>query len=75
MFWPALETNNIVFTPRRPALVSGGRGWVGLRLDDGVDWGEVEVVGEEAYRAVAPKRLVALLEVTPAPDIGRVEGC
>ena len=52
-----------------------GRGWVGRRLDDGVDWSEVEAVGEDAYRAVAPKRLVVPLEVTPAPDIGRVQGC
>ena len=58
----------------RPPYV-GGRGWVGLRLDGGVDWGEVEEVCEDAYRAVAPKRLVALLEVNPAPDVGRVAGC
>ena len=37
---------------------------MGLRLDGGVDWGEVEEVCEDAYRAVAPKRLVALLEGT-----------
>jgi len=44
----------------RPPYV-GGRGWVGLRLDGRVDWEEVEMVCEDAYRAVAPKRLLALL--------------
>lgn len=45
----------------RPPYV-GGRGWVGVRLDGAVDWTEVDELCREAYRVVAPKRLVALLD-------------
>ena len=46
----------------RPPYV-GHRGWYGS-----VDWDEIAEVGEDAYRAVAPKRLVAGLEgAPPAP--------
>ena len=45
----------------RPPYV-GHRGWVGLRLDGKPDWTEVGEVLEDAYRTVAPKRLVALLD-------------
>jgi len=38
----------------------GGRGWIGLRLDDEVDWDEVQAVCEDAYRTVAPPRLRAV---------------
>jgi hypothetical protein len=51
----------------RPPYV-GGRGWVGMRLDGPVDWDEVDVVCEDAYRTVAPKRLVALLTPGSASD-------
>lgn len=37
----------------------GPRGWVGLRLDVDLDWGEVAVVVEESWRLTAPKRLTA----------------
>jgi hypothetical protein len=47
----------------RPPYV-GGRGWLGLRLDVGLDWDEVAEICEEAYRVVAPKRLVAELEAS-----------
>ena len=37
----------------------GVRGWVGVRLeDDRVDWAEVAELVEDAYRMVAPKRLL-----------------
>lgn len=42
----------------------GHRGWLGLRLDaepGGPDWDEVRGVLTDAYRHVAPRRLVALL--------------
>jgi predicted DNA-binding protein (MmcQ/YjbR family) len=40
----------------------GSRGWIGLWLDDPEpDWDEVERLVVEAYRLVAPKRLVAEL--------------
>ena len=45
----------------RPPYV-GGRGWVGVRLDGRVDWDEVETLCQEAYRTVAPKKLLALFD-------------
>jgi hypothetical protein len=39
----------------------GTRGWLGVRLDVDVDWDEVAGIVEDAYRMVAPKRLVAAL--------------
>ena len=43
----------------RPPYV-GGRGWVGVYLDvDGIEWGRVEDLVEDAWRQVAPKRLLA----------------
>lgn len=45
----------------RPPYV-GSRGWVGMRLDGAVDWDEVAELCVEAYRVVAPPRLVQLLD-------------
>ena len=45
----------------RPPYV-GHRGWIGVRLDGDVDWAEVGELCEDAYRTVAPKRLVARLD-------------
>jgi hypothetical protein len=45
----------------RPPYV-GSRGWVGLRLDGDVDWDEVAELCADAYRVIAPKRLVKLLD-------------
>ncbi len=45
----------------RPPYV-GSRGWLGVRLDGRVDWDEIALLCEEAYRAVAPSRLVARLD-------------
>jgi hypothetical protein len=43
----------------RPPYV-GSRGWVGVHLDiEDVDWDRVEGVIEDAWRQVAPRRLVA----------------
>lgn len=36
----------------------GGRGWLGVRLDRGVDWDQIADLIEHAYRMAAPKRLV-----------------
>ncbi|MBA3418429.1 MAG: MmcQ/YjbR family DNA-binding protein [Geodermatophilaceae bacterium] len=47
----------------RPPYV-GGRGWLGVWLDVPVDWSEIEEIVREAYRQVAPKRLVAELDAT-----------
>ena len=45
----------------RPAYV-GHRGWLGVRLDVDVDWDEVAGILEDAFRCVAPKTLIALLD-------------
>ena len=36
----------------------GHRGWLGFRLDRGVDWDELAGIAEDAYAAVAPAKLV-----------------
>ena len=45
----------------RPPYV-GGRGWLGVRLDVPTDWDEVGEIVLDAYRMVAPKRLLAELD-------------
>ncbi len=40
----------------------GGRGWLGIRLDVPVDWDEIAEIVEDAYRTVAPRRLLASLD-------------
>lgn len=41
----------------------GHRGWIGVRLDvPGADWDAIAELVEDAYRVVAPARLVAGLE-------------
>jgi hypothetical protein len=51
----------------RPPYV-GGRGWLGVRLDGDVEWDEMAGICEEAYRVVAPRRLVAVLDGETAGD-------
>ena len=36
----------------------GHRGWIGLRLDRGLDWEELAGIAEDAYAEVAPEKLV-----------------
>ncbi|MGH9212181.1 MAG: MmcQ/YjbR family DNA-binding protein [Acidimicrobiales bacterium] len=45
----------------RPPYV-GHRGWIGVRLDRDLDWDEITGIAEDAYRQVAPKKLVAKLD-------------
>jgi len=45
----------------RPPYV-GHRGWLGVRLDVDVDWGEIDRIVRDAYRQVAPKTLAALVD-------------
>jgi hypothetical protein len=73
-FWcaaaPGVQDELVTSEPDRffrPPYV-GGRGWLGLRLDGEVDWDEIAIVCEDAFRAVASKKLVAAL------DLRRVEG-
>jgi hypothetical protein len=61
---PGVQRELVDEEPERffvPAYV-GHRGWLGVRLDVGVDWGEVASIVEDAYRCVAPARLVAALD-------------
>jgi hypothetical protein len=45
----------------RPPYV-GHLGWIGIRIDRKPDWGVVAGLVADAYREVAPPRLVALLD-------------
>jgi hypothetical protein len=36
----------------------GHRGWLGVRLDRGLDWDELSGIAEDAYAEVAPPKLV-----------------
>ncbi|MEU3274717.1 MmcQ/YjbR family DNA-binding protein [Saccharomonospora sp. NPDC006951] len=45
----------------RPPYV-GHRGWLGVWLDRVVDWEEIAEIVTDAYRMVAPKRLLRELE-------------
>lgn len=47
-----------------PPYVGPG-GWVGVRLDRGVDWGEVNELLRDGYRMTAPKKLIAQLDGAP----------
>ena len=47
----------------RPPYV-GVRGWLGVYLDVPVDWDDIARIVEDAYRAVAPKKLVDALDAT-----------
>jgi hypothetical protein len=42
----------------RPPYV-GHRGWLGVVLNDGVDWEELQGIVEDAFATVAPKKLLA----------------
>ena len=49
----------------RPVYVPpyvGHRGWLGVRLDVELNWDEIADIVEDAYRMVAPKKLVAELD-------------
>jgi hypothetical protein len=45
----------------------GVRGWLGVRLDISTDWDEIAEIVTEAYRHVAPRKLVALLDSNRGP--------
>jgi hypothetical protein len=44
----------------RPPYV-GHRGWLGVRIDRDPDWDEIAEIVRDAYRQVAPKRLLSRL--------------
>lgn len=70
-FWcaapPGVQQELIETEPTRffrPPYV-GTRGWLGVYLDvPDVDWDEIAAIVTEAYRVVAPAKLVALLDQT-----------
>ena len=66
---PGSQEAHVAAEPSRffvPPYV-GPRGWLGVRLDVAeVDWEELEELVVEAYRAVAPERLLAELDAGPA---------
>jgi len=43
----------------------GHRGWLGVRLDVPLDWDEIADIVLDAYRMVAPKRLLSELDTGP----------
>jgi hypothetical protein len=45
----------------------GHRGWLGVYLDVDVDWDAVGLIIEEAYRCVAPRKLVAAWDAADRP--------
>ena len=47
----------------------GHRGWVGVRLDRGVDWDEIAGIVEDAYAEVAPRRLVESVRALVTDDL------
>lgn len=67
-FWCAApEGAQDVMTRSRPESFFrppywGTHGWLGVYLDVPVDWSEISAIVEDAYRTVAPKRLVEALE-------------
>jgi hypothetical protein len=43
----------------------GHRGWLGMRLDRGLDWDEIAGIAEDAYALVAPPKLVEAARLIP----------
>lgn len=67
---PGVQEDMVRLEPERffrPPYV-GPSGWLGVRLDVDVDWAEVDGIVRDAYRKVAPKRLVVQLD--SASDAG-----
>ncbi|MEY2570421.1 MAG: hypothetical protein QOE63_771 [Acidimicrobiaceae bacterium] len=63
---PGVQSELIEAEPARffrPPYV-GGRGWLGVRLDVELDWDEVAQICEDAYRVVAPAKLLAQLDAS-----------
>lgn len=61
---PGVQAQLVEQEPRRffrPPYV-GHRGWLGVQLDIHLDWAEVAEICADAYRQVAPAKLVAALD-------------
>ncbi|MGE0788198.1 MAG: MmcQ/YjbR family DNA-binding protein [Sandaracinaceae bacterium] len=46
----------------------GPSGWVGVRLDERVEWEQVRFLLSEGWRTVAPARAIAALEIDGVAD-------
>ena len=58
---PGVQQELIASEPHRffrPPYV-GHRGWIGVRLDRDLDWAEIAELCQDAYRVIAPAKLVA----------------
>jgi hypothetical protein len=61
---PGAQSELIAADPDRfqyPAYV-GHRGWIGVRLHAPIAWDEMAEIIDDAYRTVAPKALLAVLD-------------
>ena len=72
-FWCAapagLQQSMVAADPKRffvPPYV-GHRGWLGVYLDVPVEWDEIADIVEDAYRMIAPKRLITDLDARRTP--------
>ena len=79
-FWcaaaPGVQAALIASDPTRfyrPPYV-GHRGWLGVYLDVPQDWAEIAEIVTDAYRAVAPKTLVKLLDTPLDNDLDKAGG-
>ena len=43
----------------------GPKGWIGMRIDDGPDWVEVEHLVRRSYGMTAPRKLAAQIGLAP----------
>ena len=59
---PDEERDALVATGHPFFLLGWGRNAVGMVLDDGTDWDEVQEIVTESYCVLAPKKLVALVD-------------
>jgi hypothetical protein len=61
---PGVQAQLVDEEPKRffvPPYV-GHRGWLGVRVDVAADWDEIAEIVEDAYRCVAPPKLLAQLD-------------
>jgi hypothetical protein len=61
---PGAQEGFVAMAPEkffRPPYV-GSRGWLGVRLDAGLDRAELQTICEDAFRSVAPKKSIVALD-------------
>ncbi|MGA9870989.1 MAG: MmcQ/YjbR family DNA-binding protein [Rhodococcus sp. (in: high G+C Gram-positive bacteria)] len=46
----------------------GGRGWIGVYLDVDQNWDDIADIVDDAYRTVAPKKLITQLDAERATE-------